>query len=152
VDKPVAGSLYIQLHHDEDTTVYLNGEQAVTVTGWTMDYASVPVSVTAARTVQPGLNRITIHCRQTTGGQYIDAGLVSLQERRWSQAQAWQWYNLIHDTRFRNVHLSLRAPPGYLSMPCRVTMGTYPISRPAGGVRIRAGSMSASFPVLGGAR
>jgi hypothetical protein len=34
----------------------------------------------------------------------------------------------------------------------RVAMGTYPVSRPAGGVTIRAWSRLASFPVAGGAR
>jgi glutamine amidotransferase-like uncharacterized protein len=38
------------------------------------------------------------------------------------------------------------------SASCRVAMGTYPISRPRGGLTRRAGSMSASFPAAGGVR
>ena len=40
----------------------------------------------------------------------------------------------------------------YSSAACRVAMGTYPASKPAGGVTINAGSIAASFPILGGAR
>lgn len=38
----------------------------------------------------------------------------------------------------------------YSSAACRVAMGTYPASRPGGGVTIKAGSISASFPIVGG--
>ena len=40
----------------------------------------------------------------------------------------------------------------YSSAACRVAMGTYPASKPGGGVTIKAGSISASFPIVGGAR
>ena len=40
----------------------------------------------------------------------------------------------------------------YSFAPCRVTIGTYPISSPAGGVTSKAGSISASSPKAGGAR
>jgi len=40
----------------------------------------------------------------------------------------------------------------YSFASCRVTMGTYPSSMPGGGVTIKAGSISASFPIAGGAR
>ena len=40
----------------------------------------------------------------------------------------------------------------YFFASCLVTIGTYPASSPFGGVRIRAGSMAANFPILGGGR
>ena len=40
----------------------------------------------------------------------------------------------------------------YSFAACRVAMGTYPASKPCGGFTIKAGSISASFPILGGAR
>jgi len=49
-------------------------------------------------------------------------------------------------------HGSDRVHLAYSFAACRVTMGTYPISRPGGGVTIRAGSSSASLPNAGGAR
>lgn len=93
VDKTAAGDLYLQLHHDEDTTVYLNSIVAATVTLWNTDYDLVPVRVEAARTIKPGRNTIAVSCRQTTGGQYIDVGLVALKENRWSREKAWKWFN-----------------------------------------------------------
>jgi len=40
----------------------------------------------------------------------------------------------------------------YSAIACRVAIGTYPTSKPGGGVTIKAGSISASFPILGGSR
>lgn len=40
----------------------------------------------------------------------------------------------------------------YSCAACRVAMGTYPASKPGGGVTIKAGSISANFPIVGGAR
>jgi len=40
----------------------------------------------------------------------------------------------------------------YSCPACRVAMGTYPASKPGGGVKIKAGSISASFPIVGGGR
>jgi hypothetical protein len=35
----------------------------------------------ARRALKTGTNCLAIHCKQTTGGQYIDAGLVNVTER-----------------------------------------------------------------------
>jgi len=93
VDKVPAGDLLLQLQHDEDTTVYLNGVKAAELSLWNTDYDLVPVNVKAARSIKPGRNTIAIHCQQTTGGQYIDAGLVAHKENRWPRERAWTWFN-----------------------------------------------------------
>lgn len=67
------------MHHDEDAEVYLNGVLAAKVTGYTVEYDAVSVSKEAAATLKPGKNVIAIHCKQTGGGQYIDAGIVDLK-------------------------------------------------------------------------
>jgi putative heme-binding domain-containing protein len=71
-------SVALRLHHDEDTVVYLNGVEAARLPRWTPGYIETPISAEAARTLRAGRNVIAIHCRQNSGGQYIDAGLVQL--------------------------------------------------------------------------
>lgn len=66
------------LHHDEDTEVCLNGVEAARLPRWTPGYIEVPIADEAARTLRPGRNVLAIHCRQNTGGQFIDAGLIQL--------------------------------------------------------------------------
>jgi hypothetical protein len=65
-----------RLHHDEDVEIYLNGILAHSATGYTTAYIPVTASAAAkAALIQNGSNVIAIHCRQTGGGQYIDAGI-----------------------------------------------------------------------------
>ena len=91
-DRPVDGELYLLLHHDEDTEVYLNGVLATKATWFNTGHDLLPVSAAAAATVKPGRNTIAVHCRQTYGGQYIDVGLVAIRENRWTRERAWRWY------------------------------------------------------------
>ncbi|QOV91961.1 glycoside hydrolase family 2 protein [Humisphaera borealis] len=73
------GSLHLMMHHDEDADVYLNGVLATRVTGFTTEYSLLPIRPEAIKALKPGQNVIAIQCRQTSGGQYIDAGLVSVR-------------------------------------------------------------------------
>jgi hypothetical protein len=70
--------LQLRLHHDEDVEVYLNGVAATRRSGWTTDYETVPLSGKAQSALLSGKNVLAIHCRQTGGGQYIDAGIVEV--------------------------------------------------------------------------
>jgi len=66
----------LQVHHDEDAEIYLNGVLAIKLPGFDTIYLEQKISPEALATLHPGVNLITVHCHQTTGGQFIDAGIV----------------------------------------------------------------------------
>ena len=73
------GALVVRLHHDEDAEVYINGVRALAVTGYTLSYEYAFMSDAAKKAiVSNGANTLAVHCHQTAGGQYIDAGLAVL--------------------------------------------------------------------------
>jgi len=82
IDVPshAAGSLTLNIHHDEDAEVYLNGVQVFAAKGFLTDYSLVPLDERAAAALKPGKNVIAVHCHETRGGQYIDVGLSVLHE------------------------------------------------------------------------
>ncbi|MCA9257883.1 MAG: hypothetical protein KDA61_01730 [Planctomycetales bacterium] len=75
--------LVLEIHHDEDVEVYLNGTLAFQKEGFTSNYEYESISEAARSTLKPGgKNLISVHCRQTRGGQYIDVGLGVLDPNR----------------------------------------------------------------------
>ncbi len=69
------GIPFLVMHHDEDVEVYLNGVLAARDVGYMSRYLDFPIAPAATATLRPGRNVLAIHCRQTGGGQYIDAGI-----------------------------------------------------------------------------
>ncbi len=65
----------LRLHHDEDSEVYINGKRVLQLAGWTTSYESFEIP---ADVLHEGSNTIAIHTHQTSGGQYIDAGLDAI--------------------------------------------------------------------------
>ena len=59
--------------------MYLNGVLACKLAGYGTGYKDVPISEEARRTLRPGVNVLAVSCKQTTGGQYIDVGLVEIK-------------------------------------------------------------------------
>lgn len=69
--------LALDLHHDEDVTIYLNGKQAYSAKGFLKAYEQVVLDREKTALLKPGENVIAVHCRQSGGGQYIDVRLTS---------------------------------------------------------------------------
>lgn len=66
----------LDLFHDEDVEVYLNGERIFDARGYTTDY--VPYGVSAevfGKAVRKGDNVLAVKVVQTVGGQFFDLGL-----------------------------------------------------------------------------
>ena len=70
------GSLELWMHHDEDAEVFVNGVLASRVRGYSTSYEPFALTPDGKAAIKTGANLIAIHCHQTTGGQYIDAGFV----------------------------------------------------------------------------
>lgn len=66
------------IHHDEDAVIFINGVRAAAFSGYTTSYRLEPLSEAARKALRKGRNTLAIHCRQTTGGQFIDAGLFDV--------------------------------------------------------------------------
>ena len=65
----------LDIHHDEDAEVYVNGALIASPRNYTVGYVTIEVTEALRNALRPGRNVIAIHCHQTVGGQFIDAGL-----------------------------------------------------------------------------
>ncbi len=81
------GEMHLRIHHDEDAEVYLNGQRVAELSGYTTSYVLVPLPPEARASINSGGNLLAVRCRQTGGGQSIDAGLVVVRERGEDEAR-----------------------------------------------------------------
>ena len=78
--KGVKGDLQLLIRHDEDAQVYLDGKRVAAVGGYTSVYGTEPMA--GVGSLAAGRHALAVHCRQTRGGQYIDVGIVTVEERK----------------------------------------------------------------------
>jgi beta-galactosidase/beta-glucuronidase len=78
VDLPadLPAKLAFDVFHDEDAEIYVNGVLAATTKGYNTSYEQIPLNEAGRAALKSGKNIIAVHCHQTTGGQYIDVGIV----------------------------------------------------------------------------
>lgn len=74
--KEVSTQLKMSIYHDEDAEIYLNGKLAAKYSGFIRDYEVHALTPEQLKLLEPGKNLIAVHCHQTSGGQYIDVGVV----------------------------------------------------------------------------
>ena len=72
------GDLQFLCYHDEDVEIYINGVLAASASGFTSSYDTLPLSAAGRAALHAGANVIAAHCHQTTGGQFLDIGLVNV--------------------------------------------------------------------------
>ena len=69
-------NLVFTVYHDEDVALYVNGVPAASAAGYSTAYVSLPLTPQGLAAIIPnGTNVLAVSCHQTTGGQFIDAGL-----------------------------------------------------------------------------
>jgi hypothetical protein len=79
------GNLFLKLHHDDNVEVYLNGVQIHSHRGWLNKFQYYAVSEAARKTLKPENNVLAIHCANTAGGAWLDAGFVTEPQEKNTQ-------------------------------------------------------------------
>tara|TARA_R110002033_G_scaffold56090_3_gene104984 strand:+ start:76620 stop:79094 length:2475 start_codon:yes stop_codon:yes gene_type:complete len=70
-------NLYLKLRHDDDVVVYLNGNKIYETEGWNHSFTYIPIAQSITKQLKPKDNVLAIHVKNTAGGQWLDAGLVT---------------------------------------------------------------------------
>ncbi len=78
MDQLPADPLLLQLRHDDDVEVFLNGQMIYQCAGcYTSDLKLYPLDELIRKNLKKGNNVLAIHCTNTAGFAWVDAGLVT---------------------------------------------------------------------------
>jgi hypothetical protein len=76
LNDPITGQLLLQLRHDDDVEVYINGEKAFDCAPcYNGSYENIPLGKAIKSKLKKEKNILAIHCTNTAGNAFIDAGL-----------------------------------------------------------------------------
>lgn len=67
--------IYLKLQHDDDVDVYLNGEKIYSCNCWTAKPQYFVLDAAMKSKLKKGKNVLALHCVNTAGGAWLDAGL-----------------------------------------------------------------------------
>lgn len=76
LNDPDINKLLLKLHHDDNVEVYLNAELVYTCNCWNGKPQLFPLSDAVKNKLVQGENILAIHCANTAGGAFLDAGLL----------------------------------------------------------------------------
>ncbi|MEM1183768.1 MAG: sulfatase-like hydrolase/transferase [Planctomycetota bacterium] len=79
IDELAGRRIGLSIFYDNATEIYVNGTRVFEVEGWSTQYEFVLLDETATSAFRHGKNTIAVHTRQDTGGQFIDAGIVTIE-------------------------------------------------------------------------
>ncbi len=73
LNKLTSNKVYLRINHDDNIEVYINGKKAHAKEGWTnrLSYVEIDASL-----LKVGNNILAIHCANSAGGRWLDAGIV----------------------------------------------------------------------------
>ncbi len=78
----VPTDLKMTCYHDENIEVFLNGQHIASRGGHVAKYVDIPLKNEAAAALQTGRNVVSVHVRQTGGGQFFDMKLEAAEKKK----------------------------------------------------------------------
>jgi hypothetical protein len=73
-----ASDLLLKISHDDNVTVYINGEEVFKTKGWIHKYKYVPIPDAVKSKLKKKGNVLAIHILNTAGGAFLDAGIAKI--------------------------------------------------------------------------
>lgn len=80
LDRIPQGDLRLNVYHDEDAEVYINGAVAGSFTRWITSHILADLTAEGRSALKKGPNVLAVHCHQSGGGQGVDVGLSAVVE------------------------------------------------------------------------